>query len=193
MEGSVPDIPNDAPLGTSRKSDEKNAIAEAAGFKNASLIARTVTIDRPRDEIYKFWRDFTNLAAFLENIERVDVRDDRFSHWVLKGPADKSVEWDSEIIEDVDGEVIAWRSVGDADVKNIGRVEFRDAPPGRGTEVSAIIAYEAPGGELGKLIAKLFGTDPNIAAFHDLRRLKQLLEAGEISTSKPPYAAPRAS
>ncbi len=166
-----------------RKSDEKNAIAEAAGFKDASLIARTVTIDR-RDEIYRFWRDFTNLAAFPENIDRVDVLDDRFSHWVLKGPADKSVEWDSEIIEHVDGAVIAWRKW------RCRREEHRPCgiprcASGAGHRGFCHHAYEEPGGDLRKLIAKMFGTDPNIAAFHDLRRLGQLLETGEIQPPSP--------
>jgi uncharacterized membrane protein len=167
-------------------------IAEARDWSNAEIVGRSVTINRPRAEVYAFWRDFENLARFMENIERVDVIDDKRSHWIVKAPGDDSVEWDAMIIEERENELLAWTSAEDADIKHEGRVEFRDAPPGRGTEVKVVLAYEAPGGAPGKLIAKLFQKEPQIQARRDLRRLKQFLETGEISTTETPAAAPRA-
>ncbi len=166
-------------------------IAKERGWHEAALVGRTVTINRPRAELYAFWRDFRNLALFMENVESVTPGDDRRSRWVVKAPAGKTVAWDSLLTEEVENELLAWESAPGADIKNAGRIEFKDGPPGRGTEVTAIIVYEPPGGDLGKLIAKLFQKEPKIQARRELRRFKQLMETGEISTAKSQDAAPQ--
>ena len=181
---------DDAPVTTS-----KDPNPAAAGLAESSdedtVIERTVTISRPRHELYAFWRDFRNLPLFMENIESVTVLDDQRSHWVVRAPGDTTVEWDSVITEDIPGELIEWRSNDEASVPNTGRIEFRDSTNGRGTLVSATIAYDAPLGAVGKAIAKLFQKEPKIQAREELRRFKQLMETGEIATSQPPFAAPR--
>ena len=185
-------LESDAPLSAAvAQRDVGEAVAEARGWDEAALIGRTVTVNRPRAELYAFWRDFRNLAAFMENVESVTPGDGQTSHWVVKAPAGRTVEWDAVITEDVADERIAWESVEGADIKNAGAVEFRDGPPGRGTEVTATIMYDPPGGDLGKLIAKLFQKEPKIQARRELRRFKQLMETGEVSTSAAPDAAPR--
>ena len=185
-------LESDAPLTAAKhQRDVAHEAAEERSWHEAALVGRTVTINRPRAEVFAFWRDFRNLARFLDNIERVDVLDDRRSHWVVSAPAGETVEWDSMITEEDDDRLIAWQSVEGADIKHTGRIEFRDGPPGRGTEVTATIVYDPPAGEAGKLIAKLFGKEPKVQARHDLRRFKQLMETGEISTSDAPDAAPR--
>jgi len=182
----------DAPLTSAvHQRDLAKEAAEDRGWREAALVGRTVTINRPRGELYAFWRDFRNLAAFMENVESVTPGDERRSHWVVKAPAGQTVEWDSIITEDVEGSLIAWESADGADVKNAGRITFRDSPSGRGTEVTATIVYDPPAGDLGKLIAKLFQKEPKIQARRELRRFKQLMETGEISTSEAPHAAPR--
>lgn len=167
----------------------------AAGLLDANdddrLVGRSVTIYRSRQELYEFWRDFRNLPLFMENIESVTLLDALRSHWKVKAPADSSVEWDSVITEDVPGSVIAWASAEGASVPNTGRIEFKDASNGRGTIVTATIAYDPPGSKLGAMLAKLFGREPAIQARRDLRRFKQLMETGEIPDSQPPAAAPR--
>ncbi|HWW27282.1 MAG TPA: SRPBCC family protein [Caulobacter sp.] len=185
-------LESDAPLTAAvHQRDVAKDVAEDHGWHEAALVGRTVTINRPRAEVYAFWRDFRNLALFMENVERVTISDDRRSHWVVKAPAGKTVEWDSVLTEEVENELLAWESVESADIKNAGRIEFKDAPPGRGTEVTATIAYDPPGGDLGKLIAKLFQKEPKIQARRELRRFKQLMETGEVSIAKAPDAAPR--
>ena len=185
-------LESDAPLTAAvHQRDIAHEVAEARGWHEAALVGRTVTINRPRAELYAFWRDFRNLALFMENVESVTPGDDRRSHWVVKAPAGKTVEWDSILTEEVENEVLAWESAEGADIKNAGRIEFKDGPPGRGTEVTATIVYEPPGGDLGKLIAKLFQKEPKIQARRELRRFKQLMETGEISTAKTPEAAPQ--
>jgi uncharacterized membrane protein len=158
---------------------------------DAAVTGAAVTIGKPREEVFAFFRDVSNLARFMENIERIDVLDARRSHWVVKAPAGHDVEWDSTITAEEPGRLLAWESGPDAEVVNHGRIEFRDAPGGRGTELHAIIVYEPPGGALGKIIATLFQMEPGQQAKRDLRRLKMLLETGEISTSQYPDAAPR--
>lgn len=186
-------LQSDAPLTAAvHQRDVAHEAAEARDWDAASLVGRTVTINQPRETLYAFWRDFRNLPLFMENIVAVDVLDERRSRWTVEAPAGKTVQWTSTIVEEEEGAVIAWESDKDADIKNTGRIEFRDAPPGRGTEVTATIVYDPPGGDLGKLIAKLFLKEPKVQARHDLRRFKQLMETGEISTAQAPDAAPRA-
>lgn len=185
-------LQSDAPLTAAvRQRDVAHAVAEERGWHEATLVGRTITINRPRAELYAFWRDFRNLALFMENVERVTPGDDRRSHWVVRAPAGRTVEWDSILTEEVENELLAWESAEGADIKNAGRIEFRDAPPGRGTQITATIVYEPPGGDLGKLVAKLFQKEPKIQARRELRRFKQLIETGEISTAKTSDAAPQ--
>jgi uncharacterized membrane protein len=162
---------DDAPPTTS-----KHGGAEGKG------VACAVTINRPPAEVYAYFRDFANLPTFMDNIVRIDVLDDRRSHWVVKAPAGETVEWDARLTEDQPGQLLAWTSEEGADVPNRGRVEFRDAGA-RGTVVTAIIDYDPPAGVIGKLVAKLFQREPAIQSRRDLRRLKQLLETGEIATA----------
>ena len=178
------DIREDAPASAARNAETR---AEEIGRDGEdTVIGRTVTINRPRDEIYAFWRDFTNLPQIMENVERIDLVDDRRSHWVVKAPAGKTVEWDAVVTDDEPGRRIAWQSVEGADVKSSGRIEFLDAAPGRGSMVRATFSYDPPAGWLGEWIAKLFQREPNVQTRRDLRRLKQFLETGEVTSSAGP-------
>lgn len=183
----------DVPLAQARHPDA-TAVAEATPETAAddSIVGRTVTIDRPRSELYAFWRDFENLPRFMENIERIDVLGPDRTHWVVKAPAGNRVEWDSVLTEDRPNERIAWSTTEDSSIRHSGSIEFRDAHGGRGTEVVATIVYDPPGGAIGKALAKLFQREPKIQARRDLRRFKQLMETGEIACAEPPDAAPRA-
>jgi uncharacterized membrane protein len=182
----------DAPLSTAKHPDVVGLDADLGARHGDVLVGRSVTIDRPRAELYAFWREFTNLPYFMQNVDRVSIVDARRSHWVIEAPAGKTVEWDSEITQDEPGRLIAWHSVEGASVRNSGQVDFMDSPDGRGTVVRVTLVYDPPGGTVGKLIAKLFQKEPKIQARQDLRRFKQLMETGEVSTAKPPDAAPRA-
>jgi uncharacterized membrane protein len=159
--------------------------------KGEEPVGRTVTINRPRTEVYQFWRDFRNLPRFMHNLRSISVMDSVSSHWVAAAPAGQTVEWDAIVTEDEPNRLIAWTSAKDASLPNSGRVEFRDAQAGRGTEVTATIFYDPPPGALGKLVANLFRRDPKVQTRWDLRRFKQLMETGEISPARAPDAAPR--
>jgi uncharacterized membrane protein len=133
--------------------------------------------------LYAFWRDFTNLPRFMEHLVSVRVDSPTRSHWVAKAPAGKTVEWDAEIINDIPDSLIAWKSAPGAEVPNAGSVHFAAAPGGRGTVVKVVMDVEPPAGRLGVLVAKLFGEDPDREVREDLRKFKQLMETGEITTS----------
>lgn len=145
-------------------------------------IEKSITINQTPEGLYKFWRDLENLPRFIENLERVTPLDDRRSHWVVKGPGNTTVEWDAEIFNEKENELIAWRSLPDrAEVTNAGSIHFEPAPDG-GTKVSVTVNYNPPGGTAGFLVAKLFGEEPGQLIELNLKRLKQLVETGEIST-----------
>ena len=181
----------DAPLSAAKHPDP-SALPAVHAERGDTVVGRTVTINRNRSQLYAFWRDFTNLPSFMHDLQSVSIMDSVRSHWVVSAPAGKTVEWDTLITEEIPDAVIAWASAEGASVRNSGRVEFRDSPTGRGTEVTATIVYDPPAGAIGKLVAKLFQKEPRIQARRELRRFKQLMETGEISTARPPDAAPRA-
>jgi uncharacterized membrane protein len=154
--------------------------AETERRGTAIAVQESITIARPPEEVYRFWRDFQHLPQFMEHLESVQVLDERRSHWRASAPGGSSVEWDAEIVEDRPNQRIVWRSVGDADVPNTGTVRFAPAPGNRGTEIHVELRYEPPGGKAGALVAKLFGEEPSQQVKSDLRRLKQVLETGEV-------------
>ena len=166
-----------------------NAVLDAS---TAQRVERTVTINRTPSELYAFWRDFTNLPRIMKHLEAVEVLDQTRSRWTAKAPAGSTVTWEAEVYNEVPNELIAWRSLHDADVPNAGSVHFKALPHDRGTEVRVLLEYQPPAGRLGGLIAKLFHEEPDAQVREDLRRFKQLMEAGELAVSEIPGQGPRA-
>lgn len=146
-------------------------------------VERTVTINKPRAEVYEFWRNLENLPRFMKHLKSVQPTGEKTSHWVAMAPRDRTVEWDAEIINEIPGELIGWRSLSGARVPNAGSVRFVDAPGGRGTEVHVSLQFNPPGGPVGAWVAKLFGEDTETRIVEDLRRLKAVLEAGQLPTN----------
>lgn len=148
-------------------------------------IEQAFLINRSADDLYAFWRDFTNLPRIMTHLERVDVMDDRRSHWVAKVPAfgGKQLEWDAEITDEQPGRMIAWRSLEGADVHNSGAIRFAPAMADRGTEVHVFMDYVPPAGPMGHWIAKLFGENPSRVLREDLRNFKRLMEIGDVLTT----------
>lgn len=158
-------------------------VAREQGWQAATVTSAAVTIARPREEVYALWRDFGNLPRFMEHVQHIEVVTPQRSRWTVKAPFGKTVKWTSYVTEDVPNERIAWEAESGAEVPNFGRVEFRHAPGGRGTEVRALIAYQPPYGEAGRLLNKLFRETPSHQMRDDLRRLKQIMETGEVAIS----------
>lgn len=154
------------------------------GQGNAQRVRESVTINKSASELYHYWRHLSNLSDIMSHLESVTEKTDTRSHWVARGPVGTSVEWDAEITQDVENQLIAWKAVEDADVQNEGNVTFTEAPGGRGTEVRVNLTYHPPGGQLGAAVAKLFGEEPSQQLSDDLRRFKQRMETGVTATTQ---------
>lgn len=142
----------------------------------------SIAIDKSPAELYAFWRDFKNLPLFMRNLEVVTELAEKRSHWVVKAPGVGLVEWDAEIFNEKENELISWRSLEDADVVNAGSVRFQAGPEGHGTFVRVTMNYNPPAGKVGVGLVQLLGAEPAQLVKEDLRRLKQIMEAGEIAT-----------
>jgi len=167
--------------------DQTDSNQGAAGNTTSSQgiwVEKSVTINRPAEELYRFWRDFENLPRFMKHLESVLIIDDKRSHWVVRAPIGRTVEWDAEITADEENEMITWQSLENADVESAGLVRFQPLSHDRGTQVDVLLRYSPPGGAIGATIAKFFGEEPSQQIREDLRRFKNLMEAGEIPTTK---------
>jgi len=142
-----------------------------------------IDIMRPALEIYAFWRDPTNLPKFMKHLKSIEVRSPTVSHWRWRALKDKvEVTWESEIVQDVPGSLISWRTIGDSQVAHEGWVTFIEQPFNRGTFVKIQLAYDPPGGTLTHWLEKILGESPETTLRDDLRRLRQLMEVGELAT-----------
>jgi uncharacterized membrane protein len=157
----------------------------ALGGDRGVRVRDAIRLEMPVAEVYRFWRQLENLPRFLTHLERVTELGEGRSHWVAKGPAGMRVEWDAEIINEVENKVIGWRSIPGGDVATAGSVTFEPARAGRSTQVTVNLQYAAPAGQLGTWVATLFGREPSQTIREDLRRFKQLLEAGEVARAQP--------
>ena len=159
--------------------DDRVSPVASVGRGEGVKVEKSVVIDRAAHELYAFWRDFENLPRFMEHLESVTVIDPRRSHWVAKAPAGQRVEWDAEIHNEIPDELIAWRSLPGSDIANAGSVHF-DPVGDSSTEVRVVLSYEPPAGRVGDAVARLFGEAPSQQVQDDLRRFKQVMEAGEV-------------
>ncbi|MEO7179635.1 MAG: SRPBCC family protein [Gemmatimonadaceae bacterium] len=163
--------------------DDVTGRAATVNARKAIKVEHSVTIDRPRAELYAFWRNFENLPRFMEHLVSVRVDSGTRSYWAARAPAGQTVEWEAEIVNEVPDSIIAWKSVGAPDVANAGAVNFSDAPAGGGTVVRVTVDYEPPAGKLGALFSHVFFEEPDQQIRDSLRRFKQLVESGELSTA----------
>jgi uncharacterized membrane protein len=171
-------------------------------WSGAVHVRKSVTINRPAEELYRFWRDFDNLPRFMTHLEEIRKLNDKRSHWKAKGPVGFTFEWDAEITEDRPNERLAWASVPGSSVHSAGSVNFKKGPGGRGTVVEVEMRVDPPGGAFGAKVAKLFGKEPGQQVTDHLRAFKQIMETGHLTRSdasfgmikhpaSPPSSLPR--
>ncbi|MBY0134648.1 SRPBCC family protein [Paracoccus yeei] len=165
--------PDSAPGRTARRSQ----------FGRYQVAGRTVTIAAPRAQIYRMWRDPASLAGFMQNLAGVETGPDDRVTWLIDSPAGQ-YRIETRLTVERENEALAWRSVEGSEIEIEAKVQLRDAPAGRGTEVEAHVAWRPQLGIVGHWAAMLRGTDPTIRGKHELKRLKMLLETGEIATSE---------
>ncbi len=175
-------------VNTAEDKDETSGVRHEQGI----VVRRSVTIDKSAEELFAFWRKFDNLPKFMFHLERVDVLDDKRSHWVAKAPLGKTVEWNASIINEKAGraDCMADPKQG-ADVDSAGAVTFKPGPAGAGRKCMCRCRIAARRGKVGAIVAKLFGEEPGQQIADDLRRLKMLMETGEIATVEGQSAGPR--
>ena len=169
----------------SLENDAPHWTLKSASQGQRPVIGTSVLIAKPRRQLFEAWSRLERFPEFMENVERVTVEGER-SVWQVSAPAGGTVTLKNRITHVVPGQEISWQSEEDSEVSNSGKVSFADAPAGRGTYVSLVLSYEPPGGPVGRGIAKLFQREPAIQARRDLRRFKQLMETGEVTTNASP-------
>jgi len=152
----------------------------ALGGERGVHVRESIRVEVPIADVYRFWRRLENLPQFMTHLNRVDEVADRKSHWVASGPAGLAVEWDAEIINEIENQVLAWRSLPGSDIVTAGSVNFRAVRGGRSTQIRVSLQYAPPAGKAGALVASLFGREPSQTVREDLRHFKQRLEAGEV-------------
>jgi uncharacterized membrane protein len=158
--------------------------ASLAGAPQDSALAVSLIINSQPQRVYEFWRQLDNLPRFMQHLASVEVVDERVSRWVARGAGGLRLQWESEIVEDRPNEFISWRTREGSTIQHSGSVRFEPAPGGRGTVVRVELLHGAPGGRVAAQAAKVLGAAPAAAIREDLRRLKQLLETGEIPTTR---------
>jgi len=185
--GIVGDWPR--PNGMGVRGDTRTALAGGRGVH----VRESIRLEMPIDEVYRFWRRLENLPRFMSHLASVTDLGNGRSHWVARGPANLKVEWDAEIINDVANKVIGWRSLPGSDIVTAGSVTFSNARSAQSTQVSVNLQYEPPAGRAGSFVAIVAGREPSQTIREDLRRVKEVLEAGEVPRATPQATAERAS
>lgn len=158
--------------------DTKDALAGPRGVN----VCEAVTINRSADELYREWRNLESLPERMQHLESVEELGDGTSHWAAVGPAGKVFEWDAEILQDIPGKLLSWRSLPGSDVVSAGSVNF-DEVPNHGTRVTVRLQYDPPGGKLGAYVAWMMRQEPSQQIREDLRAWKRRLETGEVPTT----------
>jgi uncharacterized membrane protein len=159
--------------GHGQQGDTRAALSGDRGIH----VKESIRLERPIDEVYRFWRRLENLPQFMTYLEEVTDLGNGRSHWVARGPAGMRVAWDAEIINDVPNSVIGWRSLPGSDVVSAGSANFDTVRGGRSTQVTVHLQYSAPGGRPGAFLASVLGREPSQTIREDLRRFKQIVEA----------------
>lgn len=166
-------------LGIDTNDQPGNTIIPA---QSGTKVELSITVNRPIGELYSFWRDVENLPKIMHHLKSVESIDRKRSHWVAQGPMGVTIQWDAEVFNDREPELIAWRSLPDSQVDTTGSIRFKELANGQGTSVTVSLKYNPPGGKVGSAIAWLMGSDAEQQIEEDLRKFKSRLEAGEMPT-----------
>jgi uncharacterized membrane protein len=175
--------------GAASKAELQKEIAEAHSWSNAQLSAHSMTVNLPRSDVFTACRNFESFPTVSSLVETVVQRGDGSYEWTVLGEQNAVKTWEIVLTEERVDEAMAWTCDGDA--RHVGLITFRDAPQGRGTEVRVVLAYESPRGVLGKAVKAAQRREPSFLVIQEMRRLKQFLETGEVSTTNTSAAAPR--
>ncbi len=147
-------------------------------YKHGVRVEYSLTVGRPAEELYAYWRKLETLPHFMEHLQEVTVLTNKRSRWVAKAPLGSTVSWEAEINNDIPGQLVAWRSLPGSTIDNAGSVHFDER--GAHTEVRVVLEYTPPVGQLGAAIAKLLGEEPQSQIAGDMERFKTLMESATV-------------
>jgi uncharacterized membrane protein len=151
---------------------------------SAMEIGGTFIINKPKSEVYNFWRKLENLPLFMKHLEKVKEEDSINSTWTARVPGGLGVvSWKATITEDKPEESLSWASQPGSTIDTAGEVKFEDAPNGSGTQIKVCMTYRAPGGDVGQLAGKLFNSKVEKMMKEDVMRFKTIMESGEFELS----------
>jgi uncharacterized membrane protein len=167
-------------LGVSTAPTVGSATSVRAG--HGVRVEESIVINRDAATLWSFWRKLENIGRIMQHLKCVEGIDERRSRWVAHGPLGFDIEWEAEIINEKENELIAWRSVDDSEVDTAGSVHFRELPNGRATELRVVLKYDAHAAQLADPVARLMGASPCQQIHDDLQRFKQVMESGEVAT-----------
>lgn len=173
-------------LGVSTADEEgrQSRVAEYITAQRDIRMDAVAIVNRPVDELYRFWRDPLNLPRFMKSITSVEPLSDHRAQWTLKPPVGPAIPFVSEITHETEGRAIGWQSEDSTVLEHTGEVRFRELPTGRGTEVRLKLDFTPPAGALGGGVARLFDGAMETQLRAELKRLKQFMETGEIATTE---------
>lgn len=170
MDDDQPHRPDSAPGRTAKGGDH-------GGYE---VVGRAATICAPPGTIETYFSNTTYLNRILGDKLRVEPLAHGGLRWIFD-TGSESLSIPTDLVHSSPGEVLTWRSAEGADADVEIKIVFREAPAGRGSEVSALVAYRPEWGALGRLAAWLRGIDPKLQGRLALKRLKMLIETGEIA------------
>ncbi|WP_166670778.1 SRPBCC family protein [Olivibacter sp. XZL3] len=143
-------------------------------------IRSSFIINKPREELYKYWRNLANLPTFMEHLKSVTVHDNNRSTWIAELPGShREITWDAEIVKDEPNKLIGWQSLTNPFISSAGKVVFKDAPKNQGTELTVVFSYRPPSGIVGEGMAKLLNRSFAHMIRNEVRRFRQMMETGE--------------
>jgi uncharacterized membrane protein len=154
----------------------KRIFGIGAGARAIDL-QKTITVQAPLEEVYRFWSHIENFPRFMQHVQEVTRIDDKQSHWTVLGPAGKTFEWTAEITAQEENRIFCWRTLPGSTIQNEGVVRFQSTDDG-GTRLDIRLSYNPPAGVIGHGIASFLRVDPKTAMDEDLVRMKSLLESG---------------
>jgi uncharacterized membrane protein len=161
------------------------SLAAGAGVK----VEKAVTVNRDADELYRFWRNFSNLPRVMTHLESVTPTMPGRTRWVARAPLGIHLQWEAEVINDRENELIAWRSLPGGGVDTAGSIHLNQVSGTGSTEVHVVLKYDQPTGQIGATLARWLGQAPEQQIEADLHNFKRLMEAGELPTAQGQVAA----
>jgi uncharacterized membrane protein len=165
--------------GTSGHCPFYSSIGKTKGVTHTDAvnIRTSLIVNKPKDEVYAFWRKLENLPLFMQHLSQVTEIDSKHSHWEATIPGNiGKIKWNAEIVKEEPGYLIGWQSLPNSTINNAGKVVFHDALNGQGTEIEAVIIYYPPAGELGSGIAKLINPVFEKIIRQDIMNFKEYIE-----------------